>query len=375
MDIRFDFSKGSRILNLKCKGDKEFRSLVIGENSYIFKGEIYSGTHNVSDYGCQNIQIGKYSSIGAKVNFIVDMSHDYNSLYQGIITEFAGSPWRKGNGQILKRIRRKGQILIGNDVWIGNGATILGGVRIGDGAVVAADAVVVKDVPPYAIVGGNPAKVIKYRFAEEVIAKLRKIAWWNWNSFEIASRKDDMQGEVEEFANKYDAPLTLYARKSGEFIPRIANKDVPRFLYIMDFTDDFPVHTGVIQAFIEKYGQGEAELILCYYADKKEDIDMMQGVVEALQEYDTLPVLISVCGLERGDEEKVMSEADAFITNRAMNTMPLVELADRYDVKIISGGGYSGVLVENTTAAESQIRDTDMATEMVKYSNNNGITN
>lgn len=337
VDFSFGFDKGIRSLNLTCKDNKAFRSLVIGANSYIVKGEIFSGTHNVSDYGCQNIQIGKYASIGANVNFIVDMSHDYNSLYQGIISEFAGSPWRRGNGQILERIRRKGQILIGNDVWIGNGVTILGGVRIGDGAVVAADAVVVKDVPPYAIVGGNPAKVIKYRFSEDIIEKLRRIAWWNWSSFEIASRKEDMQGEVEAFANKYDVPLELYLPKSGEFIPRITNDDIPRYLYIMDFTDDFPVQTGVIHAFLEKFGQGRAELILCYYADKEEDTKKMQNIIETLQKYEELPVLISVCGLSSGDEEKAISEVDAFITNRAMNTMTLVEFADRYGVAVISG--------------------------------------
>jgi len=74
----------------------------------------------------------------------------------------------------------KGDVLIGNDVWIGASAFLASGISIGDGAVVAAHAVVTRDVPPYAIVGGNPARQIRFRFAESVISDLLRICWWNW---------------------------------------------------------------------------------------------------------------------------------------------------------------------------------------------------
>lgn len=79
----------------------------------------------------------------------------------------------------------KGDIVIGNDVWIGKEATILSGVTIGDGAVVGCKALVAKDVPPYTIVGGNPAKVIKKRFPNDIIEKLLKIKWWDWEDEKI----------------------------------------------------------------------------------------------------------------------------------------------------------------------------------------------
>ena len=74
----------------------------------------------------------------------------------------------------------KGDIVVGNDVWIGYEAVILSGVTIGDGAIVAARAVVTKDVPPYAIVGGVPAKIIRPRFPEDVIKRLQSLRWWDW---------------------------------------------------------------------------------------------------------------------------------------------------------------------------------------------------
>ena len=74
----------------------------------------------------------------------------------------------------------KGPVVIGNDVWVGEGARILSGVTIGDGAVIGSRAVVTKNIPPYAIAVGVPAKVLKYRFSPEVIEKLLRIKWWNW---------------------------------------------------------------------------------------------------------------------------------------------------------------------------------------------------
>ena len=79
----------------------------------------------------------------------------------------------------------KGDVVIGNDVWIGFGATILSGVTIGDGAAIGACSVVTRDVPPYAIAAGNPVQVIRYRFDEETIQKLLQIKWWDWSEEKV----------------------------------------------------------------------------------------------------------------------------------------------------------------------------------------------
>lgn len=114
------------------------------------------------------IKIGSFVSIAQHVSFLLDAEH-----YTNHISTF---PWKvKMLGESIPETFSKGDIVIDDDVWIGYGATIMSGVHISQGAVIAAGAVVVKDVPAYAIVGGVPAKVIKYRFDEIVVSKLKQV--------------------------------------------------------------------------------------------------------------------------------------------------------------------------------------------------------
>jgi len=124
------------------------------------------------------LRIGKYTSIADEVTIFLggNHRHDWITMYPfSALTD----KWPEANG-ITGHPWSKGDVNIGNDVWIGNGATILSGVTVGDGAVIAARSVVTKNVPAYSIVGGNPAKILKYRFNEENINKLLSIKWWDW---------------------------------------------------------------------------------------------------------------------------------------------------------------------------------------------------
>jgi acetyltransferase-like isoleucine patch superfamily enzyme len=98
----------------------------------------------------------------------------------------------------------KGDIIIENDVWIGAKSTIMSGIKIGNGAVIGATATVTKDVPPYAIVVGNPGKIIKYRFTETQIEKLLAIKWWDWSEQKIISEYRNMWStDIDAFINKH----------------------------------------------------------------------------------------------------------------------------------------------------------------------------
>jgi virginiamycin A acetyltransferase len=122
-----------------------------------------------------SIIIGNNCSIADNVNFVIDQNHNYISI--------STFPWNVAlKWDVGWKLKVKGQIIIEHDVWLARNTTIRSGVTIGNGAVVGANSFVAKDVPPYAIVGGNPAKIIKYRFPEEQIIQLNKIKWWLWDN-------------------------------------------------------------------------------------------------------------------------------------------------------------------------------------------------
>lgn len=123
--------------------------------------------------------IGKFCSIAPEVRFMMDGG---NHRMDGSTFPFNifGNGWETHTPS-LEDLPIKGDTIVGNDVWIGRRATIMPGVRIGDGAIISAEAVVVKDVEPYTIVGGNPAREIRKRFSPEVIQELLEIKWWDSN--------------------------------------------------------------------------------------------------------------------------------------------------------------------------------------------------
>jgi virginiamycin A acetyltransferase len=116
--------------------------------------------------------------IASDVKFIMNGANHLTDALTTYPFAIFGNSWEKAMDG--KTYPQKGDITIGNDVWIGYNATIMAGVTIGDGAIIATNSTVVKNVEPYAIVGGNPASHIKSRFSTETIEKLLEIKWWNW---------------------------------------------------------------------------------------------------------------------------------------------------------------------------------------------------
>ena len=131
------------------------------------------------------IRIGKFCSIAADVKIIAGGEHRLDWVTTYPFSEFSNE-WKGATG-IEGHPATKGNVIIGNDVWIGNGTIILSGVEIGDGAVIAAGSVVTQTIPAYSIAGGVPAKVIRFRFSSDVIEQLLILKWWNWPISKIDS--------------------------------------------------------------------------------------------------------------------------------------------------------------------------------------------
>jgi virginiamycin A acetyltransferase len=157
-------------------------NIIVGDYTYYDDFEdVMNFEKNVKyhfDFTGDKLIIGKFCMIASDVIFIMNGA---NHLTDAITTyPFAifGNGWE--DAMEGKNYPSKGNIVVGNDVWIGYNATIMAGVNIGDGAIIGTNSVVTKDVEPYSIVGGNPAKLIKKRFSEDEIKDLLEIKWWDW---------------------------------------------------------------------------------------------------------------------------------------------------------------------------------------------------
>ena len=144
--------------------------------------------------------IGKFCSLACGARFLFNSAnHTLKSLSTYPFPIFWGEEWGIDKSEVASAWDNRGDIVVGNDVWIGYEAVIMAGVRIGDGAVIAARAVVTRDVPPYTIVGGVPAKTIRPRFDDRAAARLLELQWWNWPVEKIrANLPRIMRGEIDK---------------------------------------------------------------------------------------------------------------------------------------------------------------------------------
>ncbi len=175
---------------------KAYRAYNIGDWTY--------GKPKILRYGStSDVTIGKFCSIADNVSMIAGGEHhkDWVTAYPfpelfAEAKHFPGLPLSKGD------------IAIGNDVWIGRDAMILSGVTIGDGAVVAAGTVVTKDVPPYAVIGGNPGRILNFRFSDNQIESLLQISWWHWPLEKIQEAWPLLLSDnIDQFIAKYGTSL------------------------------------------------------------------------------------------------------------------------------------------------------------------------
>ena len=160
----------------------------IDKTSKIESGSSFSnsimGRHSFCGYDCEitNTIIGNFTSIA---NNVVIGGATHPMEWVGMSPVFYS-----GRDSVKKKfstfdLESPKETLVGNDVWIGRSVIIISGVKIGDGSVIGAGSIVTKDIPPYAIVAGNPARVIRFRFDETIIEELLKISWWNFNNIEL----------------------------------------------------------------------------------------------------------------------------------------------------------------------------------------------
>lgn len=298
-------------------GDKlEFNIGFIGVNSYINSMDI----HLTCEDEVVNVQIGNYCSIAYNIVALINRNHDYRSISTSSVSILNFKE---------KKIKQKGQILIGNDVWIGNNVILLSGIKIGNGAVIGAGTVVSKDVPPYAIVVGNPMKIMKYRFEHNQINKLQEIKWWNWNYEKIERNREWFQKDIDKFINQF-------WRKVNNPQELIMTKNIKSILFIPDFDEPYPIWRKAINGYINKFKCND-DITLILRIQKDINFERNINMIESLLiGKDDLPDILVVNDIIE-DERSLFKNANYFVTTRNINTIKYIEMADEFNVKILSG--------------------------------------
>lgn len=298
-----------------------FPLLSIDRDSYIVQAEIHSGINVRLETGCHCIAIGKGTSVADGVLLIIDLDHDFDSVVQGDLKSL--------RRQAERKTRHRGSIIMQNDVWVATDATIMPGVTLHNGCIVAAKSVVTKDVPPYAIVGGNPARVLRYRFAKDVVDALQKIAWWDWDEETQRQRKEDFALPVEEFAKKY---LPLAEGIGAEPLTGHGSNTV---FFPIDVGEPFPLYPKILEEYFSK-DRPDTELLI-YIPEKHSTWENIQKVEEMLKKYEARDSCVTLQVGVTLDERILMQGADFYITTRSAETVRWTCLAERYGAKVLYG--------------------------------------
>ncbi|MDD9271815.1 CatB-related O-acetyltransferase [Paenibacillus sp. GCM10023248] len=314
--INVGYSDSIRTFTFK-NGEKEnFPLFTIGKNSYINSMDVQHSEGNETI----NIHIGNYCSFAYNIQLLVDRNHDYLSISTSPLLE------------VNRKLKKKGQIIIGHDVWVGNEVTLLSGIHIGHGAVIGAGTIVSKDVPPYAIVTGNPMRIVRYRFDEKIIDQLLRIQWWNWSKHKIDMNKEWFGKEIEEFVDKFE---TNQIKDIAEI--EMTTNSV-RLLFIPDFDDTYPIWEKVLNQYLNVFSIND-DITLVLRIEQGLNFD--GNVNKVIQ-------VISAFGVERAadilvvndsisDMRSLFKSVDYFITNRNPCTMELVDIANLFNVTVLSG--------------------------------------
>ena len=296
-----------------------FPFLCIGRDSYVVSAKNENGL-NINPGFVYNLQIGKFCSLAHDISFVIDINHDYTGVTTGVSELF---PERKS------KLKRKGQILIQNDVWIGRGSTIMGGVTIHNGAVIAANSVVTKDVEPYSIVGGNPARHIKYRFDSEIIDKMLSIQWWYWDDSKISQYKKWFTSDITDFAERFYGDTEENREMEIE-------KSEKSYLFFMDFEEPQSLWKKIILEFCEKYKNSPDRGLLLFLKNNDNTLDNYSKIEDITKDIDAECGLFVHCGTDE-DVEYIFKYADYYITNRSKETVYHSCMADKYNVQMLSG--------------------------------------
>ena len=234
----------------------------------------------------------------------------------------------------LVKANMQRQIIIGNDVRIGDHVIISDGVRIGNGAVIGPGAVVTEDVSPYAVVKGNPARVVKYRYSPDIVQALQGIKWWNWSDDTVVSRAQEMT-DIISFVTKYHQPDIYMKGGTAEVLH--ARKDAGKTIYCfsLDNTSDIPIWENVVDAYLRTFTK--ASHVSLVLEILPESMDILSILDKKIREVGEDAPEILRCRANIGENLELIQNTDIYIASAHPRCMFYIDYADNYDVEVRPG--------------------------------------
>lgn len=288
-----------------------------------------------------NFHIGNGCSLGSDLRCVFGRNHNIKKVSSGgMETHFDYSGIPRGQLKSKSNFHRKGSIVIQNDVWIGDNVTIMSGVIVRNGAVVAQNAHVVKDVPAYAVVGGNPARVIGWRFPKQIIEKLQMIQWWYWNHWKLVENYNYFNEDIEGFCDRFYED----AQKEFQKLSELRKVTDDAYFTFVDYYENYHSFVNIVTEFVDTFSSDESKrLILFIQTDCNVppiDSQLLQSMQTFCERVEKDPVICAHVEIVMGDKkraEEVFLTTSHYLITRTFNTVYFTCLADRFNIEILSG--------------------------------------
>lgn len=312
-------------------------------NTYISNGFEFSAPEGELYY---NIQFGNFNSIAENMQLYAGKNHNTKTVDTGA-AQLLFQALNVSPDYNHDTFSEKGTIIIQNDVWVGQNVTIVPNVIIRNGAVIAANSHVVSDVPAYAVVGGNPARVIGYRFPEPIIQKLQSIQWWYWHTHEIVENSEYFTEDVALFCDRFLNEEAFAVRLKREFGDMIdAGRDMDAWFAFVDYYENYSSYGMILEQFLDTYMNDDSTRLILYIQDdckcetNKIEDSMYQRLQALVDEINAEKEILCTVELKRGrrmDALKEFLKCRHYLVSRTYDAVFYTCVADLFDIDIVFG--------------------------------------
>ena len=324
--------------------------------SYIVEADLTVGSNRC------NLLIGRYSSFAYKISIDIGMDHLYRCITTYPPHKILSASYHTTDTSIINPAADPlvhHQMTIGNDVWVGANAQLLGGIHIGNGAVIGAGTVIAKDVPPYAVVVGNPARIIKYRFDEETITRLQRIKWWNWPKENIETFIPQFNDDMTGFLDRFDPGVQKEEfDETAAAVHELRAQDYTVSYFIPDFEIPIPycVWPRVIDSFLAAYTAEDRVALVLAMPDIEDADAYANAIASRMAEYGKRAPLTLThnCMENMPFSIAALQSSSAYITTREPVCSYAVDYAADAGLTIRYGLDYGALLfppIKNEKAA------------------------